>query len=68
MALLAFPKIPVGPMYVTVNMQSTAEEKQLAVPGISHYDTFVRGTYMTVTQRDFHAALKAVFRLLGVGV
>ena len=53
-----------GPMYATVDMQSTAEEKQQAVSRISHYGTFVRGTCMV--ERDFHVILKAVFRLVGV--
>ena len=53
-----------GPMYATVDMQSTAKEKQQAAPGISHYGTFVRVTCMA--ERDFHVVLKAVFRLVGV--
>ena len=53
-----------GPMYATVDMQSTAEEKQQVVPGIGHYGTFVRVTCMA--ERDFHVVLKAVFRLVGV--
>ena len=52
-----------GSMYATVDMQST-EEKQQAVPGISHYGTFVRGTSMA--ERDFHVVLKVVFRLVSV--
>ena len=53
-----------GPMYATVDMQSTAEEKQQAASSISYYGTFVRGTCMA--ERDFHVVLKAVFRLVGV--
>ena len=53
-----------GPMYATVDMQSTAEEKQQAVPRISHYGTFVCGTCMA--ERDFYVVLKAVFRLVGI--
>ena len=53
-----------GPMYATVDMQSTAEEKQQAAPRISDYGTFMRGTCMA--ERDFHVVLKAVFRLFGV--
>ena len=53
-----------GPMYTTVDMQSTSEEKQKAGPRISHYGTFVRGTCMA--ERDFHVILKVVFRLVGV--
>ena len=53
-----------GPMYATVDMQSTAEEKQQAAPRISHYGTFVRGTCMA--ERDFHVVLNEVFRLVGV--
>ena len=44
-----------GPMYTTVDMQSTAEEKQQAAPRIIHYGTFMRGTCMA--ERDFHAVL-----------
>ena len=47
-----------GPMYATVDMQSTAEEKQQTAPRISHYGTFVRGTCMA--ESDFHVVLKAV--------
>ena len=53
-----------GPMYATVDMQSTAEEKQQAASRISYYGTFVRGTCMA--ECDFHMVLKAVFRLVGV--
>ena len=53
-----------GPMYATVDMQSTAEEKQQAASRISHYGTFVRGTCMA--ECDFHLVLKAIFRLVGV--
>ena len=53
-----------GPMYATVDMQSTAEEKQQAAPGIGYYGTFVRVTCMA--ERDFHVVLQAVFRLVGV--
>ena len=53
-----------GPMYVRVDMQSTAEEKQQVAQRISHYGTFVRGTCMA--ERDFHVVLKAVFRLVCV--
>ena len=55
-----------GPMYATVDMQSTAEEKQQAASRISYmyYGTFVRGTCMA--ERDFHVVLKAAFRLVGV--
>ena len=53
-----------GPMYATVDMQSTAQEKQQAAPRISHYGTFVRSTCMA--ERDFYVVLKAVFRLVGV--
>ena len=53
-----------GPMYATLDMQSTAEEKQQAASRISYYDTFVLGTSMA--ERDFHVVLKAVFRLVGV--
>ena len=53
-----------GPMYSTVDMQSTAEEKQQAASRISYYGTFVRGTCMA--ECDFHVVLKAVFRLVGV--
>ena len=45
-----------GPMYATVDMQSTAEEKQKAAPRISHYGTFVRGTCMA--ERDLPVVLK----------
>ena len=53
-----------GPMYATVDVQSTAEEKQQAASRISYYGTFVRSTCMT--ERDFHVVLKAVFRLVGL--
>ena len=53
-----------GPMYATVDMKSTAEEKQQVAPRISHYGTFVRGTCMA--ERDFHVVLKAVFWLVGI--
>ena len=53
-----------GPMYATVDMQSTTKEKQQAAPRISQYGTFVRGTCMA--ERDFHVVLKAVLRLVGV--
>ena len=53
-----------GRMYATVDMQSTAEEKQQAASRISYFDTFVRGTCMA--ERDFHVVLKAVFQLVGV--
>ena len=63
-----------GPIYTTVEMPSTAEEKQQAAPRISSLDgvfsirnPFVRGTCMA--ERDFHVILKAVFRLVvGVGL
>ena len=42
----SIPKDSVSPMYATVDMQSTAEEKQQAAPRISHYGNFVRGTCM----------------------
>ena len=58
-----------GPMYATVDMQSTAEEKQQAAPRISHYGTFVRGTWIShygtfvrgtcMAESDFHVVLKA---------
>ena len=44
-----------GPMYATVDMQSTAEEKQQAASRISYYGTFVRGTCLA--ERDFHVIL-----------
>ena len=62
-----------GPMYTTVDMQSTAEQKQQATQdqplGGSVLDTrplrarYIR-TYMA--ERDFHVILMAVFRLVGV--
>ena len=53
-----------GPMYATVDMQSTAEEKHQAVSRIRYYGTFVRGT--CIAERDFHVVLKAAFQLVGV--
>ena len=53
-----------GPMYATVDMQSTAEEKKQAALRIGYYGTFVHGTCMV--ERDFHVVLKTVFRLVGV--
>ena len=53
-----------GPMYATVDMQSTAEENLQAASRIGYYGTFVRGTCMI--ERDFHVVLKSVFRLVGV--
>ena len=44
-------KDSVGPMYATVDMQSTAEEKQQAASRISYYGTFVRA----------HARLNVIF-------
>ena len=54
-------KDSVGPMYATVDMQSTPEEKQQTAPRNSHY-----GTFACKAERDFHEVLKAEFRLVGV--
>ena len=59
-----------GPIYATVDMQSTAEEKQQVAQDQPLGGVFsIRGTFVHRTcmaERDFHVVLKAVIRLVGV--